>query len=32
MYRRRKLGAGTKKDGFKASGRDVNSGMLGHEK
>ena len=32
MYRRRKLGAGLKKAGFKASGRDVNSGLLGHEK
>jgi hypothetical protein len=32
MYRRRKLGAGLKKAAFKASGKDVNPGILGHEK
>lgn len=33
LYRRRKPGAGAKKAGLKAaSGRDVNSGILGHEK
>lgn len=32
LYRRRKPGSGSKKAGFKASGRDINSGMLGHEK